>query len=79
MCNILLMYYLDSTDSTEPIRFWAIHKKLPCIASGLNASCSLMDNELFFQTRRHTNAVEQTHWKSTSLGKQLSILKAIQM
>jgi hypothetical protein len=26
-----------------------------------------MDDELFIQTRRHTIAVEQTHWKSTSL------------
>ena len=73
------MYYIGDVHSTEQIRFWAIHKKQPCIASGLNPSCSMMDNELFIQTRRHTNAVEQTHWKSTSLGKQLSILKAIHM
>ncbi|OAF57839.1 hypothetical protein VC83_05497 [Pseudogymnoascus destructans] len=75
LCNLII----SDKQSTEQIRFWAIHKKQLCIASGLNASCSLMDNELFFQIRRHTNAVEKTHWKSTSLGKQLSILKAIQM
>ncbi|OBT75678.1 hypothetical protein VF21_05187 [Pseudogymnoascus sp. 05NY08] len=75
LCNLII----NDATTTEQIRFWVIHKKQPCIASGLNAACSLMDKELFIQTRRHTNAVEQTHWKSTSLGKQLSILKAIQM
>ena len=79
-CKYIANMSPDSKDATEHIRRWAIHKKQRSIASGLNAACSLMDSELFFQTRRQTNTIEQMHWKSnSSLGKRISISKAIQM
>jgi hypothetical protein len=70
---------LDSDLSTDAVVQWAIHKKQACIASGINKYCSMIDHELYDNTRRQTNAVEQTHHKSGSLGKRLSLLQAVKM
>jgi hypothetical protein len=40
--------------------------------------CSEIPNEVFQTARGHTNAVEQTHYKSNSMGKRLSLVHAIQ-
>lgn len=61
------------------MRRWAAHKRLDIIASGLNRYISRMDQDIFERTRRHTNAVEQTHSKTASFGKKLSLLKAVKM
>lgn len=56
-----------------------MHKGHPVIAAGLNEHCTLMNMDAFQRIRKSTNAVEQTHYKSNSMGRRLSILKAIQM
>ncbi|KFX86620.1 hypothetical protein V490_09003 [Pseudogymnoascus sp. VKM F-3557] len=75
----LLKSIIASPSATEPIRRWAAHKRLDIIASGLNRYISRMDQDIFERTRRHTNAVEQTHSKTASFGKKLSLLKAVKM
>jgi hypothetical protein len=69
---------LGHPDSTRSVRKWAQHKKRAVIASGINKACSLIASDLWDQTTCHTNAVEQTHFKSNSLGRRLTLLKAIQ-
>lgn len=65
--------------SPESVINWAKHKKIACIASGLNKHCSFIPNEVFENCRQHTNAIEQTHYKTGSFGKQLSLLKAVKV
>jgi hypothetical protein len=48
------------------------------MAAGINKHCSLMDNKFFETARGHTNASEQTNWKSNALGIYLTLLGAIQ-
>ncbi|KFY79201.1 hypothetical protein V498_08982 [Pseudogymnoascus sp. VKM F-4517 (FW-2822)] len=73
LCDLLI----NSEYSTPQVVDWVKHKKQSCIASGLNKYCSQMNHDLFERARRHTNAVEQTHFKSMSFGKRLSLLKAV--
>ncbi|CAG8980989.1 hypothetical protein HYALB_00013550 [Hymenoscyphus albidus] len=73
LCDLLI----DSEYSSKQVVDWTKHKQHECIASGINPHCTGIQNELFERTRRHTNAVEQTHFKSNSLGKRLSLLKAV--
>ena len=66
-----------SPESTVKIQEWAAHKQYMYIASGLNKHCSEMNSELFDSVRNHTNAVEATHFKSNTAGRQLPLLAAI--
>ncbi len=84
--NVLVIYkvyitniLLGSAQSSESVIQWAIHKEHPSIASGINQFCSEMDPTLFKKVRNHTNAVEQTHYKSNALGRRLPLLRAIEM
>ena len=65
--------------SSENVINWAIHKEQSSIASGINRFCSRMDPGLFQKVRNHTNATEQTHYKSNALGRRLPLLRAIEM
>ena len=70
-----------STDQffyTPGIRTWCDHKSHDYIAAGLNENCSLMNRDMFRLIRKQSNAVEATHFKSNSLGRQLTPLKAVQ-
>lgn len=69
--------YLESPESTQKVIDWAKNKKYYLIASGYNKSCSSVDPEIFDQLRKHTNAVESTHYKSNSMGRYLSLLRAV--
>lgn len=52
----------------EVVKHWAEHKKHILIASGLNKHCLMTDPSPFDQFILNTNAVEQTHMKSYSIG-----------
>ncbi|KAG9240436.1 hypothetical protein BJ878DRAFT_468327 [Calycina marina] len=73
LCSLLI----NSTYSSIQVVNCTKHKQHECIASGLNPYCSRIGIELFECIRKHTNAVEQRHFKSTSLGRRLSLLKAV--
>ena len=84
--NLLTIYWvyitnvlLGSAQSSDSVVNWAIHKEQPSIASGINRFCSEMDPALFEKVRDHTNAAEQTHYKSNALGRRLPLLRAIEM
>ena len=70
---------IGSPLSTKSVVDWAHHKEQRSIASGINPFCSEMDSGLFNEIRKNTNAVEQTHYKSNSLGRRLPLLRAIDM
>lgn len=59
------------------IQGWAHHKKHRLIRAGLNQACSSIVPAIFHTLRKHTNAVEQTHYKSNSRGRQLPLLQAV--
>jgi hypothetical protein len=71
----MLTKYLETED--ERTTGWVNHKRNPIIAAGLNPSCSLIPLEIWTNLRKHTNAVEQSHWKSYALGKQATLMPAI--
>ncbi|OCK85458.1 hypothetical protein K432DRAFT_33984 [Lepidopterella palustris CBS 459.81] len=73
LCDLLI----TSLESPACIAEWALHKKHDIIASGLNKFCSEIDPAVFDRIRKHTNAVESSHHKSNSMGRYLSLLRAI--
>ncbi|KAF2809704.1 uncharacterized protein BDZ99DRAFT_387971, partial [Mytilinidion resinicola] len=68
LCDLLM---------NDKVQGWARHKRHPIIASGLNKYCSDVDPEIWDKLRKNTNATEQTHYKSDSMGRRLSLLRAI--
>ena len=77
--NTITNSLIDMDDVSPAVRAWVSHKKIDIFACGVNRHCSDMPHEQFIETRRHTNAVEVTHHKTNSLGKRLSLLKAVKM
>ena len=77
LCIQYITNVLASNHTPKAVKDWTRHKQQLGIASGINRHISLMSNALFERTRRHTNAVEQSHHKAASLGKRLSLLKAV--
>ncbi|KAF1814376.1 hypothetical protein P152DRAFT_413142 [Eremomyces bilateralis CBS 781.70] len=71
LCNELI------STSSESVKEWTRHKMQPSIACGLNKHCSMIASEVWERTRNHTNATEQTRFKSNSFGRQLPLLRAI--
>lgn len=71
LCDLLI------ANESQPIANWAIHKRHPVIASGLNKHCSLVNHKLFDSLRHHTNAVEQTANKSYAFSVRQYLLPAI--
>ncbi|RDW94632.1 hypothetical protein BP5796_00395 [Coleophoma crateriformis] len=76
--NELCDSLINSEFSSPQVVNWTKHKQHLCIAPGINPYCSQIAPDLFERTRKHTDAVEQTYFKSTSLGKRLSLVKAVQ-
>ena len=66
-------------NETPTIQRWAVHKRNPVIAAGLNKYCSLMAQRDWDILSRTSNAVEQSANKSYSYGTNLPLLAAIQM
>lgn len=56
---------------------WASHKRIDVIAAGLCKACSPSDLKFTDEGRQHTNAVEQSHYKSYHMGVQDSLLQAV--
>ncbi|KAJ6034340.1 uncharacterized protein N7446_009089 [Penicillium canescens] len=65
-------------ENTPEFADWATHKEITVIAAGLCQAFSLIKPEFFKATRNHTNAVEQTHYKSYWMGTRDSLLQAVQ-
>jgi hypothetical protein len=61
----------------EAVRNWALHKKHPVIRAGLNKNCSLINPQFYDSVRNITNAVEQTHYKSYSMGRYMTLLGTV--
>lgn len=73
----MLTKYLLLEAEDERTIGWVQHKRNPVIAAGLNPNCSLIPQAIWVELRKHTNAVEQSHWKSYALGKQTTLVPAI--
>ncbi|OKP09326.1 hypothetical protein PENSUB_5331 [Penicillium subrubescens] len=70
---------MDMDQELEPRFFdWAEHKAHEVIAAGLCKACSLIRPEFWDEVQNSTNAVEQSHNKSYSMGKYETLLGAIQ-
>ena len=63
--------------SSSNVKFWIKQKKTNIIASDVNVHCSKISADVFVQAWNHINAVEQTHHKSNSFEKRLTLLQAI--
>jgi len=74
LCEALI----ESSDSTEAVQNWAVHKQQPVIASGLNRHCSQIPISIWDNIRKNINSVEQTHFRSNTWGRRLPLLRAIQ-
>ncbi|KAI2757724.1 hypothetical protein CBS147339_2395 [Penicillium roqueforti] len=59
------------------LKGWAEHKKIDVIAAGLCNACSPIDSMFFEEARKHTNAVEQSHYKSYHMGTQDTLLGTV--
>ncbi|OQD70543.1 hypothetical protein PENANT_c255G11182 [Penicillium antarcticum] len=71
-----LRIIIDSEPSLK-IQEWAKHKMRDNIASGLHRGSSKVPWTIFDETRRNTNAVEQSHFKANNRGRQLTLLNAV--
>lgn len=67
----------NSLESRPELAQWVEHKEIPLIAAGLCKACSPIPEEIYDQSRRHTNAVEQSHYKAYFLGTRDSLLQAV--
>ncbi|KAJ5817626.1 hypothetical protein N7447_007634 [Penicillium robsamsonii] len=56
---------------------WVRHKQIDVIAGGICGSLSLIDPRFYKETRSHTNAVEQSHYKAYRMGTRDSLLCAV--
>lgn len=56
---------------------WVSHKRINVIAAGLCRACSPSDTKFSDEARQHTNAVEQSHYKSYQMGTYDTLLQAI--
>jgi len=56
---------------------WAANKKLDIIRCGIHQPSSGVRQEIWADIDQHTNACEQTHYKSNSWGRWLTLLRAI--
>ncbi|KAJ5424918.1 hypothetical protein N7445_010891 [Penicillium cf. griseofulvum] len=59
------------------LKGWVKHKEIDVIAAGLCKACSPIKPEFFEEARKHTNAVEQSHYKSYFMGTQDTLLGAV--
>jgi len=84
--NICLIYYqsidnllfkVDPNAYPQVINDWAKHKKQDIIRCGLHQPSSAMSKKVWEQIEAHTNSCEQTHYKSNSYGRWLTLLRAI--
>jgi hypothetical protein len=73
----IYLTHLDSDLATN-IQHWATHKKSAIFRSGLNQASSGIPRVIWESITEHTNAVEQTHYKSNAWGRYLSLLQTIQ-
>ncbi|KAJ5588704.1 hypothetical protein N7537_011382 [Penicillium hordei] len=62
---------------TPELEGWIRHKQIDVIAAGICKACSPMNPEFFEDARKHTNAVEQSHYKSYHMGTQDTLLSAV--
>jgi hypothetical protein len=69
---------LDLSQYPAPIAAWARHKKAQIFRCGLNKPSSNIGSDVWESIEAHTNACEQTHYKSNSFGRWLPLLRAIQ-
>jgi hypothetical protein len=74
-----LLTCLDDEQYPEAINNWAAHKASPLIRCGMNQSFSGIPEDIRKEIDSITNATEQTHLKGNSLGRWLSLLRAIDM
>lgn len=61
----------------ESVRNWAIAKKNAVVRAATCRGATEMDIAVWNEVRNHTNAVEQTHNKSYSFGRQRPLLEAV--
>ncbi|CAI7611440.1 unnamed protein product [Penicillium viridicatum] len=64
-------------EHTPELEGWIRDKQIDVIAAGICKACSPMKPEFFDNARKHTNAVEQSHYKSYHMGTQDTLLSAV--
>lgn len=64
-------------EERESVRNWAQTKKSRVIRAATCRGATLMNLDTWNEVRNHTNAVEQTHNKSYSFGRQRPLLEAL--
>lgn len=77
LCTLLGSILIGVLVHGERFKGWCLHKSYPPIAAGINATCSRIPSHIRPQIANHTNAVEQAHEKSYSMGKKQHLLPAI--
>ena len=73
-----LLIYLDPLLYPAAIVNWACNKKTGIFQCGLNKASSSIGSSMWESIEAHTNACEQTHYKSNAFGRWLPLLRAIQ-
>lgn len=65
------------SENSPELAGWVRHKQIDVIAGGICGSLSLIDPRFYKETRSHTNAVEQSHYKAYRMGTRDSLLCAV--
>ena len=71
--------WVNKENESEVIQRWALHKRNPVVAAGLNRNCGSIPQADWDELSRTSNAVEQAANKSYAFGKRLPLLIATHM